>query len=78
MTQSISPLDDTLIRFDAAASFLANREPCATPNAVLEMLVRAASSHVQMPSTGGCGRTARLAGRAARARRRNAMITMAY
>ena len=30
-----------------------------------------ASSHVQIPSHGGCGRTARLAGRAARARRRD-------
>lgn len=42
MTQSISPLDDTLIRFDAAAAVLANREPNATPDAMLEMLVRAA------------------------------------
>ena len=42
MTQSISPLDDTLIRFDAAAALLANREPYATPDAMLEMLVRAA------------------------------------
>jgi hypothetical protein len=33
-----------------------------------------ASSHVQMPSTGGGGRTARLAGRAVRARRRFRMI----
>ncbi|MEH6808150.1 MAG: hypothetical protein V7651_04815 [Hyphomonas oceanitis] len=42
MTQSISPLDDTLIRFDAAAALLANREPNATPDAMLEMLVQAA------------------------------------
>tara|TARA_R110002049_G_scaffold22641_5_gene80909 strand:- start:239 stop:1090 length:852 start_codon:yes stop_codon:yes gene_type:complete len=41
VTQSISPLDDTLIRFDAAAAVLANREPNATPDAMLEMLVRA-------------------------------------
>ena len=42
MTQSISPLDDTLIRFDAASTLLASREPNATPDAMLEMLVRAA------------------------------------
>jgi len=42
MTQFISPLDDTLIRFDAAAALLAGREPNATPDAMLEMLVRAA------------------------------------
>tara|TARA_R110000868_G_scaffold173345_2_gene409435 strand:+ start:868 stop:1719 length:852 start_codon:yes stop_codon:yes gene_type:complete len=42
VTQSISPLDDTLIRFDAAAALLASREPNATPDAMLEMLVRAA------------------------------------
>tara|TARA_R110002020_G_scaffold399971_1_gene610057 strand:+ start:268574 stop:269425 length:852 start_codon:yes stop_codon:yes gene_type:complete len=42
MSQSISPLDDTLIRFDAAAALLASREPNATPDAMLEMLVRAA------------------------------------
>ena len=40
MTQSISPLDDTLIRIGAAAALLANREPYATPDAMLEMLVR--------------------------------------
>ena len=42
MTQSISPLDDTVIRFDAAAALLANCEPNSTPDAMLEMLVRAA------------------------------------
>jgi hypothetical protein len=42
VTQSISPLDETLIRFDAAAALLANREPNATPDAMLEMLARAA------------------------------------
>lgn len=41
MTQSISPLDDTLIRFDAAAALLAKRESNATSDAMLEMLVRA-------------------------------------
>lgn len=41
MSQFISPLDDTLIRFDAAAALLARREPNATSDAMLEMLVRA-------------------------------------
>lgn len=42
MPQFISPLDDTLIRFDAAAKLLASCDPNATQNAMLEMLVRAA------------------------------------
>ena len=41
MVLFVSPFDDTLVRFDAAASLLARNEPFATAEALLEMLVRA-------------------------------------
>tara|TARA_R110002020_G_scaffold379203_3_gene590287 strand:- start:36514 stop:37347 length:834 start_codon:yes stop_codon:yes gene_type:complete len=41
VAQFISPLNDTLIRFDAAAALLARWEENATSDAMLEMLVRA-------------------------------------
>ncbi|MCA8905814.1 MAG: hypothetical protein KDA43_13545 [Hyphomonas sp.] len=41
MVLSISPLDDALIRFDAAAAVMARHNPFATAGAFLEMLVHA-------------------------------------
>tara|TARA_B100001113_G_C20997026_1_gene573240 strand:+ start:736 stop:984 length:249 start_codon:yes stop_codon:yes gene_type:complete len=50
VTQSISPLDDTLIRFDAAAALLAKRESNATSEARTCSPARALPSVQQMIS----------------------------
>ena len=41
MPRYMSPLDDTFIRFDAAADLIASRDPAVTPVGILEVLVRA-------------------------------------
>lgn len=41
MPHYISPLDETFIRFDAAASLMASRDQTVTKESVLDMLVRA-------------------------------------
>ena len=41
MPRYISPLDETFIRFDAAAGLIARRDQTVTPDSVLELLVRA-------------------------------------
>ena len=41
MPRYISPLDETFIRFDAAAGLIARKDQTVTPDSVLELLVRA-------------------------------------
>ena len=41
MPRYMSPLDDTFIRFDAAADLIASRDPAVTPVGIFEVLVRA-------------------------------------
>ena len=41
MPRYISPLDETFIRFDAAAGLIARRDQTVTPDSVLELLARA-------------------------------------
>lgn len=41
MPRYMSPLDDTFIRFDAAADLIARRDPTVTSDSILEVLVRA-------------------------------------